>query len=151
MGVDGHGASDAAVGRSSDLCRDLTCSRPREVNGMQCHKPRHRASARCVSALLAAGMLFAIVTGYASRTPKQPVIQAVAVGLPSVPSAASTSAALGQRSERLAEYALTRSRLRAPLFDDNASGSPARSRPIPELADTRRAASDARPAGRAQG
>lgn len=26
---------------------------------MQCHKPRHRASARCVSALLAAGALFA--------------------------------------------------------------------------------------------
>jgi peptidoglycan DL-endopeptidase CwlO len=131
---------------------------------MQCHEPGHRASARCVSALLAVGVLLTIVTHYSGRTSERPAIKTVALGLPPAPSAASVSAALAQRSERLAAYALTRTQFRPPLSDEDASGSPAWRSPTPddqnasgsparpsrELADSRQAGRYTRRAGHAR-
>ncbi|MEY9862573.1 cell wall-associated NlpC family hydrolase [Catenulispora sp. GAS73] len=60
---------------------------------MQCHKPGHRASARCVSALLAAGALLAAVADHLGGTVERPAIRTAAFDVPSVPSPAPLLAA----------------------------------------------------------
>ena len=55
---------------------------------MQCHKPGHRASARCVSALLAAGALLAAAADHLGGTAVRPAIRTAAFDVPSVPSPA---------------------------------------------------------------
>ena len=57
---------------------------------MQCHKPGHRAPARCVSALLAAGALLAAAVDHLGGTSARPAIQTAAFDPPSVLSPAST-------------------------------------------------------------
>jgi cell wall-associated NlpC family hydrolase len=49
---------------------------------MQCHEPGHRAPARCVSALLAAGALLATVADHLAGMPERPAVQAAALAVP---------------------------------------------------------------------
>ncbi|WP_194922262.1 C40 family peptidase [Catenulispora rubra] len=89
---------------------------------MQCHKPGHRASARCVSALLAAGALLAAAADHLGGTAVRPAIRTAALDVPSVP-------------------------IPAPLPDvPNAVGAPVR--PAPAEADPPTPASAPQPATR---
>ncbi|WP_194927493.1 C40 family peptidase [Catenulispora pinisilvae] len=81
---------------------------------MQCHKPGHRAPARCVSALLAAGALLATAADHLGGSPERPAIQAAALGTPTALSPAPMSALLAAGSVRPVEYALSRTQVGAP-------------------------------------
>lgn len=116
---------------------------------MQCHKAGYRPAARCVSALLAVGVLSAVVTDGSRRTFERPAVRTVALGLAPAQNTAYPSAALGQRSERLVQYALAQTQLRPPLYGQNSSGNPPR--PSPTLADPRPVGPNARSAGHARG
>ncbi|WP_194898988.1 C40 family peptidase [Catenulispora pinisilvae] len=81
---------------------------------MQCHKPGHRAPARCVSALLAAGALLATAADHLGGSPERPAIQAAALGTPAALSPAPMSALLAVGSVRPVEYALSRTQVGPP-------------------------------------
>ena len=52
---------------------------------MECHKREHRATARCASALLAAGALLATAAGQLGGSASRPALGPAAVGLPENP------------------------------------------------------------------
>ncbi|MEY9904946.1 cell wall-associated NlpC family hydrolase [Catenulispora sp. MAP12-49] len=74
---------------------------------MQCHKRGHRAPARCVSALLAAGALLAAAADSLGGTSQRPALQNAALSIPPALTAASVSALLAERGEHLAGTGLT--------------------------------------------
>ncbi|MEY9931630.1 cell wall-associated NlpC family hydrolase [Catenulispora sp. GP43] len=90
---------------------------------MQCHKRGHRAPARCVSALLAAGALLAAAADSLGGSPERPALQNAALATPSPLTAASVSALLAARSERAAGSA---------FMDPADTSPPAEERPQPE-------------------
>ncbi|MBS2554137.1 C40 family peptidase [Catenulispora sp. NL8] len=88
---------------------------------MQCHKPGHRAPARCVSALLAAGALLATVADQLGGSSERPAIQAAALGTPMALSPAPMSALLAAGTVRPVEYALSRTQVGAPSPQDRSA------------------------------
>lgn len=107
---------------------------------MQCHKPGHRAPARCVSALLAAGALLATAADQLGGIPQRPATQAVALGTPTALDSASVSALLAARSVRPVEYALSRTQmgplpsLRTRSAPPELAGKPAAHKPVSKAA-----------------
>lgn len=97
---------------------------------MQCHKPGHRASARCVSALLAAGALLATVADQFVGTSERPAMRAVALETPAPDSARAAHeqvlpmtadlSALAFRETRPARF--DRHAARSPVWDSDDSG-----------------------------
>jgi cell wall-associated NlpC family hydrolase len=100
---------------------------------MQCHKPGHRASARCVSALLAATALLATAADQLGGSRTRPVTEYAASEVPSALSPASLSVLLAGLDQRPAEHLLARTTVRIPISGfETAVGTP---RPPVTMAD----------------
>ena len=100
---------------------------------MQCHKPGHRASARCVSALLAAGALLAAAADHLGSPVVRPAIRTAALDVPSAPSPLSLVDALNAAG--------------APVRPAPATADPSATAPVPK--PVARHSQPARPAHRA--